>query len=750
MKDKTLKLVKGFLSKLPGGEKYKIKKRRPWLRRLTILAILLLSVGIGSGYYYMFRYTGDLVDDTGKMIDLTKPARSDFKKSSMIYGANGEIIGRFFYENRDPARIEDVPPLVKYGFIAAEDKRFNPDRPNKFAFDYVCDKLYVGVDPCAITRALLGRYVFRASSLSGASNIPQQYVRLYYADEVKAFRDREYSYWRKIKEAKIAIQMVTLYPKDKIMEDFLNLIYFGRGANGIAEATQRYFGKDIRKDKLTLREIAILVSMNKSTVIYSPILNIPDPSDQDYQSKRDKEIVRMALARDRYNWVLGRMMEDGYISREDYDNSLFTKEEDLNIKLATLRPLKNPTFGYGNRIVKEFLLSQGRTEKELSNTAGLRIYTTIDPEIQRIASEEFEKHLEYVNAEKTPDDRLNGAFIVMEVKTGNILALTGGHDFNETQYNRVFATRSPGSGFKPLVYAAAMEQGKDYFDKICNCSFTMRGANGKPWSPRNFQDKNPQPSGYIDLARGVIWSLNLETLNLARMIGMDSVISTSNRLGVWGNPGIVRNSDGDIWFKKPRYEIRGGLDPGLPSAIGASGVNLIELANAYTVFYRNGKYIQPTLIKEIHGTYDDPIFKAETPREEQVLSEQTAEKMLGLLRVVTKIGTSKISMRNIEQEVACKTGTSNGPKDVSIWCGTPEIFIGIRLGHDDFSKNIELPEYMKNVSGDSEMLPTGGWIVGPLARKMFDRIYANRPKVSFSENVENNKQMLLDRYTGIQ
>lgn len=392
-------------------------------------------------------------------------------------------------------------------------------------------------------------------------------------------------------------------------------------------------------------------------------------------------------------------------------------------------------------------MGQGRTEKEISNNGGLKIYTTIDPVIQKIASEEFEKHLEYVNTEKGPDDRLDGAFILIEIKTGNILALSGGHNFDVTQYNRVFATRSPGSGFKPLVYTAALEQGKDYFDKICNCPLPpMKQANGKIWAPRNFPDKNPQATGYIDLARGVIWSLNLETLNLARSIGMESVIKTSNNLGVWGNPGIIRDSDGNIWFKKPKYGIRGGIEPTLPSAIGASGVNLIELANAYSVFYRNGRYIHPTFIKEIRDTYGNFLFKAETPKEKQVISEQTAEKMLGLMRVVTKIGTAKISMRNIEQQVACKTGTSNGPKDVSIWCGTPEIFIGIRLGHDDFRKIIELPEYMKKVSGDSEMQPTGGWIVGSLARKIIDRIYTDRPKIEFSENVENYKQLLLERY----
>ena len=548
----------------------------------------------------------------------------------------------------------------------------------------------------------------------------------------------------------MAIQLSKRYSEDKIIGDFLNQIYLGRGVNGIAEASRRYFGKDMAQ--LTAQEIAMLASMNKSPNKYSPLFVDPDKNDKNYGKKLDKEKVRMSFARERYNSSLGRMLEDGYISKETYDASIFKTDEDLDKDLAELRPLKNPTFGYGNRIVKEFLLSQGKKEKEISNNGGLRIYTTIDPKLQKIASEAFEKHLKDINGIEglKGADRIDGAFIILEVKTGNILALNGGHDFNETQYNRVFATRSPGSGFKPFVYAAALEQGMDYFDKVCNCPFTKRGANGKLWSPKNFPDKNPQPTGYIDLARGPIWSLNLLTLNLAQKVGMPAVIQTSNNLGIWGNPGIVRDSEGEIWFRRPGYDIRGGIESTLPTAIGASGVNLVELANAYTVFYRNGKYVHPTLIKEIRGTYGDLLYQTEKPEQKPVLSEESAAKMLAMMRAVTKIGTAKISMRNIEQQVACKTGTSNGPKDVSIWCGTPEIFIGIRLGHDDFSKNIEVPKYMKEVSGDSEMLATGGWLVGSLARKMFDLYYADRQKVPFPENVETDLQTLLDHYSGVR
>lgn len=738
-----------------------IVKRRPWVKwALAVIFLSLLAVG-GFGYWYMYKYNGCffnwgcLTDDKGQPLDLEKLARSDFKKASYVYADNGEEIGKYFDEIRDPARLDEIRKLIQDAFVAAEDKRFYQ---------------HSGIDVIAITSAFIGNkshargWKFWTRS-GGASTITQQLSRLIYANEVADFQTRTHTYGRKLKEARLAIRLEKRYSKKEILETYLNFIWLGHGANGVVAGSMRYWGKDIRKEPLTIREAAILAGINKNATLYDPIFQKPvEPKiekntsfekaaklREEYEAKLTEEVVRLAIAKDRYNFVLEQMKDNGSISQKEYQDNLFQKNKNPSTeKLAILKPWKNSAYGYSNRMVKEVLLSQSRTEKEISQTEGLRIYTGIDSKMQRIFTEEFEKHLKNINdAEKLEGaDRIDGAFVVMEVKTGNILALSGGHDFNETPYNRVFAARSPGSGFKPFVYAAALEAGKDYFDKVCNCPFTKSGANGKPWSPKNFPDKNPQPTGYIDLARGVIWSLNLETLNLAQMIGMPAVIRTSNGLGLWGNPGVVRDSDGDVWFKKPGYEIRGGLDPGLPTAIGASGINLIELANAYTVFFRNGKYVHPVLVKEIRNVYGDLLFKADPSKERQVLSEETAAKMLGLMRVVTKIGTAKISMRNIEQQVACKTGTSNGPKDVSIWCGTPEIFIGIRLGHDDYDKNIDLPKYMKKVSGDAEMLPTGGWLVGPLARKIIDRIYANRPKVNFSENIEDYKQILLDRYSG--
>ena len=747
----------------PLRKKYWIIKKRPWLlwllRILLVFAFLLLLLFLIPGVAYLaFNYytgyvpfIGDLKDDHGNSLDFEKLSRDDFLKSSIVRANDNKIIGRFFYENRDPAITDNIPELLKNAFIATEDKRFNSNRPNHLTLDYYCDLIYGGIDPCAIVRASFGR-LMRARNLSGASTIAQQVARQIYAEEVSAFRNRDQTFLRKIKEGRVAIQIIKRYPNDKILLSLLNTSWFGHGVNGVREACRYYFNKEC--SDLILREAAILASMNKSAAIYCPIFHEPmmpiDKTDEEamkkYQAKLDIEITRIARMRERNNSVLGRMLEDGYINQEQYDQASFKKDEPRKLELLNIQPLKNPELGHVNRLVKEFVLGSGFSDKQITHTDGLQIYTTIDPHIQHIVTEEFDKHIEKVNQGLDLINQVDGELIVIEVNTGNIVALIGGKDYSHSQFNRVFAYRSPGSGYKPFVYAAALEQGFDLFDKFCNVPFSMKGSNGQRWSPKNFREKNPRPSDCNrDLAEGVIYSLNLETLSIARRINMDPIIALSNKMGIWGNPGIIRDSRGDTWFRRPHYKIRGGLVPLLPTAIGASDINLLELANAYTVFFRHGIYKRPVLIRELTDFNGKKIMTMEKSYEERVLSEESADKVVAMMRAATKVGTSKISMRNIKQQVACKTGTSDGPRDVSIWCGSPDYVIGIRLGRDDY-KVIELPEYMKKISGDSDMLVSGGWVVGFLAREMFDRIYENRKITEFSQNIEMYKEKMLERY----
>ncbi len=736
-------------------------RRRPWLKWSLLSFLFLFTVlpigGFLTFYYYTgyIPFVGDLKDDNGRPLDFDKLARSDFKKASYVYAADGKTkIGIFFDDIRDQIKINEVPPIIKEAFIAAEDQRFYT-------------RLQFGIDPIATFRAGAGDFFhwagFKYVTRSGASGIPQQLTRMLYAEGVADFRNRKPNILRKLKEARVAIQLVKKYPKDKILEGFLNLIYFGHGVNGVAEATRRYYGKDIRNDKFTPLEAAILASLNKAPSLYCPIYHKPEELElkeivldelkkelkHKYELDLVRENVRMAKVNERNDWVLLRMRKENYITAEQYESQVaLADNEPLQSSLIHFTPLKNVKFGYASRFVKEMLMFSGYPDEDLTDYGGFRIVTSIDADIQKIATEEFNNHLALINSEiPAGEEKLEGAFVIIENKTGRILALSGGHNFEETQYNRILASRSPGSSFKPFTYAAAFEYyGKTFDDKICNCPFRMRGANGKAWAPKNFKEDNPVGYGYIPLPVGMIRSVNLATLNLARSDGgADPTINIANKVGIWGNPRTVRDGDGKIWFKESGQKLEGGLVPLLPTVIGASDVNLLELTNGYAAFARGGIYMRPTLIMEIKDSEGKAIYKAETPQEKRALSKETADKITILMRAVTKVGTAKISMKDIGQQLGCKTGTSNGPKDLSLMCFTPEITMGIRVGYDS-NKVIELPQYMKAVSKTAKMQVSGGWVVGPLFRKIIDKIYLKRPKEEFPPEIEQGLEQLLAVY----
>lgn len=734
-------------------------KRRPWLKwtlfSFLFLFTILPVVGFLTFYYYTgyIPFVGDLNDDNGRPLDFEKLARSDFKKASYVYAADGKTtVGMFFDEIRDQIKIDEVPAIIKKAFIAAEDQRFYT-------------RFQLGIDPIATFRAGIINFShwigFKYGNRSGASGIPQQLTRLLYAEEVADFRNRKADIRRKLKEARVAIQLVKKYPKDKILEGFLNLNYFGHGVNGIAETTRRYYGKDIRRDEFNPREAAILASLNKAPYIYCPIYHKPkesalkenisgkkkDELEDKYAVELAKENVRMAKTHERDNWVLSRMQDENYITAEQYNQAAFTNDEPLQSNSIHFTPLKNLKFGYASRFVKEMLMFNGYLDDDITNYGGFRIVTGLDAEIQKIATEEFNNHLALINSEiPTGEEKLEGAFVIIENKTGRILALSGGHNFEETQYNRVLASRSPGSAFKPFTYAVAFELGKTFDDKICNCPFRMRGANGKTWAPKNFKEDNPIDYGYIPLPVGLIRSVNLATLNLARNDGgAKPVIDIANKLGCWGNPGTVRDGDGKIWFKKAGQELEGGLVPLLPTVIGASDVNLLELTNCYAVFARGGMYMRPTLILAVKDSEGKTIYKAESSQRKKVLSKETTDKITILMRAVTKVGTAKISMKDIVQQVAVKTGTSNGPRDLLMIGFTPELTIGIRVGYDS-NKIIDLSQYMRGASKTAKMQVSGGWVIGPLWRKMVDRIYQKRTRKEFPPEIEEGLEQLLAVY----
>ena len=738
-------------------KKFWILKKRPALIKLLWSIPIFSVILFLTGFSYLYLYTSDLKDKNGKPLNWEKLENKDLKKSSLVFESNGELIGRFFYEVRDPINYNETPKILINGFIAAEDQRFFSHH---------------GIDIYAIGRAAFFNSLrwagFKYGPRAGASTITQQYARLRFSEDIDEFKTRKQSYLRKIKEAKVAIQIERRLLKQKILESFLSNIYLGHGTNGISEAARFYFGKDIGKNAPTLQEVAILASLNKSPQKYCPIFHEPErpqltekasaeekkEEEKKYDKSLAEETVRVTLAKERYNWALERMYDEGYISKNELQSSFFKKDAPLVLPIVRITPIKNSEFGYGSRMVKEMLLVNGHKDSEISYVGGLKIKTTFDSSLQKIASEELNRQLTELNKElPLGSERIEGAVIILENKTGNIVSLSGGHNFSETQFNRAISLRSPGSAFKPFTYAAAFEFfGRDFDDKICNCPFTMPGKidfNGrviKWWSPENFKEANPVPYGYIPLPIGLVRSVNLATLNLARSINMGSVIELAHDMGIWGNQKTLRDPGGEIIFTTPDAKNNNnvGLSPYLPTAIGASDVNLLELVSAYSIFARDGIYIKPKIIQEVRDSSGKIIYKAEEPDPEIVLSEETSRKITVLLRAVTKIGTAKISMRNIVQQVAVKTGTSNGPFDLSTVGYTPEFTIGIRFGYD-LPKIIDVPEYMKKMSGDKNMQVSGGWVAGPVFRRIVDRIYEKRLKVKFSSEIESNLRDLISK-----
>ena len=457
----------------------------------------------------------------------------------------------------------------------------------------------------------------------------------------------------------------------------------------------------------------------------------------------------------RCNWVLQRMHDDGFLNEKMLLEALFSLSEPWVHSELTVTPIKDRDFGYAGRFVKEgLLLTNGFTDEAITQTGGYRIRTSIVPYIQKIVSIKLRDHLTMLNSELPPGaEKLNGAAVVLDLKTSKILAFTGGNDYTETPFNRAMSIRSAGSASKLIVYSAYFEEtGASYDGLLPNIPFSMvakvdiRGRVIKHWRPENFPEKKPVPHGMQPIAIVLPRSVNLPAIYAAKRAGMQKIVQKAHSYGIWGTPGVVRDPNGAVVLKVLGADetLKDGIDPYLPTAI-AMNANLIELASAFAVTGRRGVYLPPSIIQEVRNAEGRVVYIAQTPKPLQVDDPEICRKMTVLLRAVTKYGTLKISMRGIRQEVGGKTGTSHEANDFNVVILTPDLVLAIRIGYD-YPKPVDLPRYMKRSSGDSSLHISAGWVNGPLARDMLDAIYAIRPIVPFPEDTEEDLTTLVARY----
>jgi len=573
-------------------------KRKPWGQvhcTLFLLGIsLLLSLIIGLTLYLFI-----LLDIPNlKSIKDYEP-----KMATLILDRDRDVLQTVSEENRRVVPLDEMPKLLPKAFVAAEDARFYE---------------HLGVDVWSVLRALF--HNIRKGGTHGGSTITQQVTR-------SLLLSRKKVYSRKIKEAILAYRIDSVMSKDEILYIYLNQTYLGERAFGVEAAARTYFDTGVKN--LSLAQMAVLAGLPQAPSRYSPLKNLE-------------------LAKKRQAYVLNRMAEEGYITPEAARKAY---EEPLGLNR------NNDTDKIGNYYVQD--VTNYVTKKygsELLTTGGLTIFTSMDQALQQKADAAVKRGIARLGHGKITGNSPQAAMLVMESGAGRVRAVVGGGDFSTSQFNRAIqARRQPGSAFKPVVYAAALEKGFTPDSIIIDEPLNLPGTRkGTTWQPKNFEN---QYYGPTTLRTGLIHSRNIVAIKLLQAVGIDPVVKMARKLG-----------------------IRSKIKPDLTLALGSSEVSLLELTGAYTPFANRGYYSKPVFIEKIidrHGK----VLEENRPHTVRVMSENTAIQMDSMLQDVINLGTGS-EARGLKETAAGKTGTTDNYMDAWFIGYTRDFVTGVWVGHD--------------------------------------------------------------------
>lgn len=577
------------------------RKARKGFALLNVLLLIIAIVLIGSvsgaiGYY---AFTMDLPG-----IDALKDYRPSI--SSRVYDDKNQLIDDFFLEDRKLVRVADVPKVVIQAFVAAEDSRFYVHR---------------GFDLQSIFRAVF-KNIEAGQIIQGGSTITQQVAKMMYLSPEK-------KYARKFKEAILAYKIDRYLSKDEILNLYLNQIYLGHGTYGIESASLAYFGKSARE--LKLHEAALLAGLPKAPTNYSPFKH--------YDKAKERQV-----------YVLTRMMEEGYISKEAMEKALAEP-----IRLRSVQP-KEKIAAYFVENVRRYV--QEKYGADVLYKEGLSIYTTLDLNAQKYASDAVQRGLREVEGRnKYRAGLVQGALYCMDAKTGAIRAMVGGRDFNKSEFNRATQSRrQPGSAFKPLIYTAAFDKGLTPATVFVDAPLALEDPSQEDgfWRPKNFDEEFMGP---ITMRTALVQSRNVVTIKILQEIGVDYAISYAMNMGI--TSPLSRN---------------------LALALGVSGVTLQELVQAYGVIANEGKKVTPYFIKKIVDRTGN-VFEENKVQSEQVIDPRIAFITSYVMQDVVISGTGT-RVKSIGRPVAAKTGTTNDTRDAWFIGMTPSLVTGVWIGFD--------------------------------------------------------------------
>jgi len=677
---------------------------------ISLLSFLLISVVFILGV--LWNFSNNIPDY--KFLKNYKPP-----VSSKVYSGKGDLVADFSKEKRIFVPYGSIPKNVINSFLSAEDKNF-------FS--------HPGVDAKGVLRAVINniKNVMTSKRLEGASTITQQVAKNF-------LLTNEVSINRKIKEAILAFRIERALSKERILELYLNQIYLGSGAYGVAAASLEYFDKSIKE--LNYTEASLLAALPKAPSKYNPYRNIE-------------------LAKFRRDLVLKNLLDNDYIDQNKYK---ILKNQKINLQKKQKVFLEDTQYYIED--VRKSIIESLSYEKVYNQ--GFNINSPIDLELQKIATnslrnglikydkrkgwrgplsnkvynKSWNKNLEKYKLEKsigwtiaivkkinqfsaeieTEDNltgiieykniswtkkeffnllkigdiiyvkkinsnrftlkqlpKINGGIVVMDPYTGRVLALSGGFSFKNSEFNRASqALRQPGSAFKPFVYALALENNYTPSSLVLDAPLVLdQGSDLKMWKPENYGKKFYGPS---TLRVGLEKSRNLMTVRIAQKLGIGKVINFSKKLGIYENPEKL-----------------------ISISLGSAETTLLKLTSAYSSFVNGGKLVSPILIDRVQDSEGNTILNngkrkcincdqisftsAEFPKIDdnykEIFSSQTAYQVTSLLEGVIERGTGK-KLRNLDLNMAGKTGTTNKNTDAWFIGFTSNLVVGVYVGMDE-------------------------------------------------------------------
>jgi penicillin-binding protein 1A len=623
------------MKNLKNNKKVKKNKKQPFLVKIFFISLFIFVLSFVVSFAFLISFSNQ------KMVNLVQTSNFINPITSKVYDINGKLITEFFQENRTPISLSKIPAHLVSAFIAIEDTYFYS---------------HYGISIRGIIRAMFenvkesGR-IFQGQ---GGSTITQQLA-------VNTFLTREETLSRKIQDALLALQIERTFTKNEILEMYLNLIYFGHGAYGVVAASELYFNKPV--SELTLAESALLAGIPRRPYYYSPFINLESSLN-------------------RKNIILKRMFDLGYINEDEYAQA---REEQITFNHNRESQEVAPHF---SSYVRTQLLEKYGVNMVFKG--GLKIYTTLDLELQKKAQTAFLK-----------SDR-EGALIAIEPQTGHIKAMIGGKNYEESEFNRATqAYRQPGSAFKTFVYLTAIEKG-------LSPSLVLEDApivyeNG--WSPENYEKEY---RGFVTLREAFEDSINIIGVKLLERVGVRNVIQNSQKAG-----------------------IKSSLRPDLSLALGTSEVTPLEMASAYATIANMGTYVEPISILKIEN-HDGKVLEQKKSISKKVFSEDTCYTLIKLMEGVIQRGTGWNAQ--IKRPAAGKTGTTNDCIDAWFVGFTPELACAVYVGNDD------------RKSLGNKM--TGGVVAAPIWHDFMVSALQKEPVKDFSKPT-NVKEITVCAKTGL-